>query len=76
MDIKYSIGSGSLVKPDGFNNIFQKKRCTKNRVPVIAGWVDFFFYSLSDKVGICGVNPEKKYAQIGLRLTYLYPENP
>ena len=53
MHIKYSIGSGSLVKPDGFNNIFQKKMhekpCYGNR-----GGVDFFFYYLSDRVGICG----------------------
>jgi hypothetical protein len=34
--------------------IYSKKRCTKNRVMVIAGGVDFFFYYLSDRVGICG----------------------
>ncbi len=53
MHIKYSIGSGSLVKPDGFTNIFQKKDARKTVFRYSRG-VDFFFYSLSDRVGICG----------------------
>jgi hypothetical protein len=58
-----------------YSKIFQKI-CTKNRVPVIAGrWISSFI-TCQNWSGFVGANPEKKYAKIGLRLAYLYPQNP